>query len=143
VTIDDAIVSICKNENEELKRLQGRLQREGSEEDIDAVMRARVAVKDIEARAIEALGVARAERAALVEAAKQNNPQVRASAAGGNREREEEPAAAAHQRPSGKLSGWRGRERSEHEDHKVALLRRQKRAESRAVGGRPPEPPPA
>ncbi|GMI58727.1 hypothetical protein TeGR_g12790 [Tetraparma gracilis] len=78
VTIDDAIVSICKNENEELKRLQGRLQREGSEEDIDAVMRARVAVKDIEARAIEALGVAHAERAALVEAAKQNNPQNRA-----------------------------------------------------------------
>ncbi|GMI22909.1 hypothetical protein TeGR_g12476 [Tetraparma gracilis] len=78
VTIDDAIVSICKNENEELKRLQGQLQRKGSDEDIDAVQRARVAVKDIEARAIEALGVARAERAALVEAAKQNNPQNRA-----------------------------------------------------------------
>jgi hypothetical protein len=86
VKIDEVIVSICKNENEELKKMQGKLQRglsgkekdsreaKSDEEKLDAVQRARVAVKDIERSALLALGDARTERQAIEQAAKTNNP---------------------------------------------------------------------
>ena len=70
-------VSICKNENEELKKLQASIQsgRVGNEEDLDAVQRARVVVKDIMASALPALHEARDERGQAMKDANKQTPE--------------------------------------------------------------------
>mmetsp|Transcript_9260 Transcript_9260/g.18773 ORF Transcript_9260/g.18773 Transcript_9260/m.18773 type:complete len:441 (+) Transcript_9260:89-1411(+) len=74
VAIDEVIVSVCMNENNELKRLQGKIQKTGDEQGKDAIQRARVAVKDIQTRAIIALEEARAEMKKKEEGERQDNP---------------------------------------------------------------------
>lgn len=74
VKIDQVIASICQNENSELKAFQAAVQKTGDESAKDAIQRARVAVKDIEQKALSALKNARSEFEETEKAAKSNNP---------------------------------------------------------------------
>jgi len=74
VAIDEVIVSVCRNENEELKKFQGKVQKAGDDAGKDAIQRARVAVKDIQARAIQRLDEARTEMKNKDAEARQDNP---------------------------------------------------------------------
>ncbi|GMI11035.1 hypothetical protein TrVE_jg3309 [Triparma verrucosa] len=74
VKIDQVIASICQNENSELKEFQAAVQKTGDESAKDAIQRARVAVKDIEQKALTALKSARSEFEETEKAAKSNNP---------------------------------------------------------------------
>ncbi|GMI40307.1 hypothetical protein TrCOL_g73 [Triparma columacea] len=74
VAIDEVIVSVCRNENEELKKLQGKVQKSGDEAGKDAIQRARVAVKDIQVRAMQKLEETREEMEQADMAERQDNP---------------------------------------------------------------------
>ena len=74
MAIDEVIVSVCRNENEELKKLQGKVQKSGDEAGKDAIQRARVAVKDIQVRAMQKLEETREEMEQADMAERQDNP---------------------------------------------------------------------